>query len=159
MTERPLDSYVGQATVASCKRIRPNSSEILLPENFRYQLKDRRVDSRAVLTCPCDGIRMDYATTEPVREFARRRKISPTQVYRWIDNGDLESFLIGHRRHIVVASYDRLVRRLMERGPVKLPSSNPKAKARQDAAASPRPTERRQRVAQPRQQYRTAQSR
>jgi hypothetical protein len=85
---------------------------------------------------------MDYATTEPVREFARRRGISPTKVYDWIDKGELESFLIGHRRHIVVASYGDLVRRLMERGPVKLPSSNPKAKAK---AAAPPPAPRKAR--------------
>jgi len=96
---------------------------------------------------------MDYANTEPVREFARRRGYSPTTVYSWIDSGELESFLIGKRRHVVVASYERLVRRAMKQGPVKLPSSNPKVKANE--ATSPRPVERPQRSAQPRQQYHT----
>ena len=77
-----------------------------------------------------------YAYTEPVREFARKRGISPTKVYRWIDEGALESFLEGKRRHIVVSSYDRMVRQRIEeqRGgeAAKLPS--PKAKA---AAAAP----------------------
>ena len=83
---------------------------------------------------------MDYANTQPIREFAKQRGISPTRVYAWIDSGELESFLIGHRRHVVVASYERLVRRLMKQGLVKLPSSNPKVKA------------------QPRQQIRTRRS-
>src|SRR6266436_5855297 len=103
-----------------------------------------------------------YADTEPVRLFARKRGISPTKVYRWIEQGELESFVDGNRRHVVVASYDRMVRRKVaeqEGGKaVKLPSSNPKAKARQEIAASPRPIEPRQRVAQPRQ-HRSTQSR
>ncbi len=86
---------------------------------------------------------MDYATTEPVREFARRRGISPTKVYGWIDSGELESFLIGHRRHIVVASYDRLVRRLVEKAPVKLASSNPKTRAKASVAAPAAPARKR----------------
>src|SRR6516164_5763760 len=55
--------------------------------------------------------KLEYAYTEPVREFARKRGISPTKVYRWIASGELESFVEGHRRHIVLSSYDRLVRR------------------------------------------------
>jgi hypothetical protein len=79
--------------------------------------------------------KLEYAYTEPVREFARKRGISPTKVYRWIDSGELESFVEGHRRHIVLSSYDRLVRRrVAEQGSVKLPSSNPKVRARQAAA-------------------------
>ena len=78
---------------------------------------------------------LEYAYTEPVREFARRRGISPTKVYRWIDSGELESFIEGHRRYIVLSSYDRLVRRrVAEQSAVKLPSSNPKVRARQAAA-------------------------
>lgn len=78
-----------------------------------------------------------YAYTEPVREFARKRGISPTKVYDWIEQGLIESFLEGKRRHIVVSSYDRLVRqRVAEQkgGARKLPSSNPKVRARQAAA-------------------------
>jgi hypothetical protein len=56
-------------------------------------------------------------------------------VYCWIASGEIESFIEGHRRHIVVSSYDRLVRRrVAEQGSVKLPSSNPKVRARQTAA-------------------------
>ena len=81
--------------------------------------------------------KLEYAYTEPVREFARRRGISPTKVYRWIASGELESFIEGHRRHIVVSSYDRLVRRrVAEQGSVKLLSSNPKVRARQAAGGS-----------------------
>jgi hypothetical protein len=78
---------------------------------------------------------LEYAYTEPVREFARKRGFSPTKVYRWIASGEIESFIEGHRRHIVVSSYDRLVRRrVAEQGSVKLASSNPKARARLPAA-------------------------
>ena len=79
---------------------------------------------------------MEYADTQPIREFAKQRGISPTRVYAWIDAGELETFLIGRRRHVVVASYDRLVRRLMKQGPIKLPSSNPKVRERAQVAAS-----------------------
>jgi len=79
--------------------------------------------------------KLEYAYTEPVREFARKRGISPTKVYRWIDSGELESFVEGHRRYIVLASYDRLVRRrVTEQGSIKLRSSNPKVRAGQAAA-------------------------
>lgn len=73
-----------------------------------------------------------YAYTEPVREFARKRGISPTTVYGWIASGELETFIEGHRRHVVLSSYDRMVRkRVAEQRSLKLPSSNPKIKARQ----------------------------
>lgn len=98
---------------------------------------------------------MNYSDTQPIREFAKQRGISPTRVYAWIDSGELESFLIGHRRHVVVASYDRLVRRLMKQGPVKLASSNPKVKAQEAGAA--RSIERPQ-GAPPRQQYASSRS-
>jgi hypothetical protein len=82
-----------------------------------------------------DRPELEYAFTEPVRQFARKRGISPTTVYAWIDSGEIESFLEGHRRHVILASYDRMVRRrLAELGSVKLPSSNPKVKARQRAS-------------------------
>jgi len=80
---------------------------------------------------------MDYSDTQPIREFAKQRGISPTRVYHWIDSGELESFLIGHRRHVIVASYERLVRRLMKQGPAKLPSSNPKVRAQAASTAPP----------------------
>jgi hypothetical protein len=104
-----------------------------------------------------------YADTEPVRLFARRRGISATKVYRWIDEGLIESFVDGKRRHVVVSSYDRMVRKKVAEQDggkgVKLASSNPKAKARQAAAVPARATERRQGSAQPRQQYRTSRRR
>ena len=93
-----------------------------------------------------------YADTEPVRLFARKRGISPTKVYRWIEQGELESFVDGNRRHVVVASYDRMVRRKVAEQDggkgVKLASSNPKAKAkaRQLAAAPPARTYRTRRA-------------
>ena len=75
--------------------------------------------------------KLEYAYTEPLREFARKRGISPTKVYHWIDSGLLESFIEGHRRHIVLSSYHRLVRRLVaEQGSVKLPTWNPKGSSR-----------------------------
>jgi hypothetical protein len=74
---------------------------------------------------------MDHANTEPLREFARRRKLSPTTLYDWAEQGLIETFLIGARRHVVVESYDRLVRRLIaeqqnETSPRRA-SPNPKA--------------------------------
>jgi hypothetical protein len=56
---------------------------------------------------------MDFTDTMPLREFARRRKLSPTTLYDWAEKGLIQTFLIGARRHVVVASYDRLVRRLV----------------------------------------------
>jgi hypothetical protein len=53
---------------------------------------------------------LDHAYTEPLRDFARKRGISPTKVYKWIEEGLLLSFLEGDRRHVVVSSYGRLVR-------------------------------------------------
>jgi len=82
--------------------------------------------------------KLEYAYTEPIREFARKRGISPTKVYRWIASGELESFLEGKRRHVVVSSYDRLVRRrVAEQRSAKLPSSNPKVRERQATAPEP----------------------
>jgi hypothetical protein len=79
--------------------------------------------------------KLEYAYTEPLRQFSRKRGISPTKVYRWINSGEIESFVDGYRRHIVVSSYDRLVRRrVAEQGSAKLPSSNPKVRARQAPA-------------------------
>ena len=79
--------------------------------------------------------KLEYAYTEPIRAFARKRGISPTKVYRWIASGELESFLEGKRRHVIVSSYDCLVRRrVAEQGSAKLPSSNPKVRERQATA-------------------------
>ena len=74
--------------------------------------------------------------TQPIRRFAQDHKISPTRIYEWIEKGELESVLIGKRRHIIVPSYHQMIeRRRAEQAGVKLPSSNPKAKERQAAAA------------------------
>ena len=73
--------------------------------------------------------------TYPLRAFAREQKVSPTRLYELVDKGELDTVLIGSRRHIVVASYHTMVeRRRVEQAGAKLPSSNPKAKARQAAA-------------------------
>jgi hypothetical protein len=80
---------------------------------------------------------MEYAFTEPLREFARRRGISPTRVYGWIESGDIESYVDGGRRYIVLASYDRLVQRLIQQSPAKVPSPTLKAKARKADIAQP----------------------
>jgi hypothetical protein len=75
---------------------------------------------------------LDHAYTEPVRQFARKRGLSPTTVYAWLRTGELESFLEGNRRHIILASYDRLVRKRIAQqrgGTRKLPSSNPRVTA------------------------------
>lgn len=96
---------------------------------------------------------MDYSNTEPVRLFAKRRNFSPTKVYDLDAAGEIQTVLIGKRRHVIVPTYDAYVRRLLkQQAGAKLPSSNPKAKA-QEAAASPRPFDHRQRVARPRQEY------
>jgi hypothetical protein len=87
---------------------------------------------------------MEYPITRPLRKFARDQNISPTQVYRWIDAGDLESVLIGNRRHIILSSYPRLLNRLREeQGAAKLPSSNPKVKGRPSrrGRTGPRPSD------------------
>lgn len=81
--------------------------------------------------------------TYPVRAFARAQKISPTRLYELIDKGEIESVLIGNRRHIVVASYRSMIeRRCAEQDGTKLPSSNPKVKAREAAASPQRATNR-----------------
>lgn len=75
--------------------------------------------------------------TQPLRQFARDQNISPTLVYRWIDSGDIDTVLIGTRRHVVLPSYRRMIDRLRaEQGRLKLSSSNPKVKAKRTAAAS-----------------------
>jgi hypothetical protein len=83
---------------------------------------------------------MDYARTEPIREFARRRGLSPQTVYDWNNRGLIETFLIGDRRHVVISSYERLVERLVtEQAGAKLSSPNPRARA--SVAAPTRVTE------------------
>jgi hypothetical protein len=87
--------------------------------------------------------------TQPIRKFARDQNISPTRVYQWIDKGEIESVVIGNRRHVIVPSYRKMVDRMRaEQGPVKLPSSNPKAR---QAPAAPSPA-----IAQPSAQQRQA---
>jgi len=82
-----------------------------------------------------------YAETEPVRVFARKRHISPTKVYDWINQGLIESFIDGNRRHVVVSSYDRMVRRKVAEqqggNAVKLTGPNPKLR---DRASNPSPS-------------------
>jgi hypothetical protein len=74
---------------------------------------------------------MDFSRTEPLRPFCRRRNISPTRVYKWDKDGLIVTVLIDGRRHVVVDSYDALVRRLVEeQAGARLPSSNPKVNRR-----------------------------
>jgi hypothetical protein len=80
---------------------------------------------------------MEYAVTEPIREFARRRKLGAQTVYDWAGKGLIETFLIGDRRHVVIASYDRLVQQLVaeqQQNGRKLP-----APVRERKSRSPRP--------------------
>jgi hypothetical protein len=80
----------------------------------------------------------------PVRALARLEKKSPTQFYKWIDEGEIESVLVGNRRQIVMASYRALVRRLLkQQNGAKLPSSNPKANGKTAAAAPAAPARKR----------------
>ena len=70
---------------------------------------------------------MDYTRTEPIREFARRRGLSPQTVYDWNKRGLIETFLIGDRRHVVISSYEQLVQRLVtEQAGARLASPNPR---------------------------------
>jgi predicted site-specific integrase-resolvase len=72
---------------------------------------------------------MDYARTEPIRAFARRRGLSPQTVYDWAREGLIETFLLGDRRHVVISSYEQLVERLVtEQAGRKLASPNPRAR-------------------------------
>ena len=87
---------------------------------------------------------LDHGYTEPVREFARRRGISPTKVYKWIEEGLLLSFLDGNRRHVVVSSYDRLVRKRI----AEQPGGKPKLPEQQsEAQGTPGHRARKRRVA------------
>ena len=88
---------------------------------------------------------MDYTDTEPLREFARRRGLSPTTVYGWSDKGLIKTFLTGGRRHVVVSSYGALVERLLtQQGDAKRVSPNPRLRRERDDACPPaaRPEER-----------------
>ena len=81
---------------------------------------------------------MEYADTEPLREFARRRGFSPTTVYGWSDKGLIKTFLMGGRRHVVVSSYGALVERLItEQGDAKRFSPNPRLRRGRDEARPP----------------------
>jgi hypothetical protein len=69
--------------------------------------------------------------TYPLRAFAREQKVSPTYLYALIDQGKLKTVLINKRRHIFPQSYRKVVEELAaNQGDIKLPSSNPRAKAK-----------------------------
>jgi len=75
----------------------------------------------------------------PIRELARREKISPTKLYRLADEGEIDTVADGKRRRVFVASWEQYLLRLKAEqgdGKFRLPSSNPKVKARQVAAAA-----------------------
>jgi hypothetical protein len=97
-----------------------------------------------VLSYP-EGGAMD-PITYPLRAFAREQKVSPTYLYRLIEEGKLKAVLINKRRHIFPQSYRKLVEQLSaDQGDIKLPSSNPKAKARAAVATPAAPARRRRR--------------
>lgn len=65
----------------------------------------------------------------PLRELARAEKMSPTRLYELIDAGEIDTFLDGNRRKVVVDSYRRYVeRQVVATAGKKLPSSNPKVR-------------------------------
>ena len=76
---------------------------------------------------------MDYPITRPLRAFCREHGISPTQAYRWDDEGEVETLLIGNRRHIVVEFY----RRMIERRRAEQAGINSPAPIRNEGAAAP----------------------
>src|SRR3954471_15799560 len=85
---------------------------------------------------------MEYQIAPPLRAFARQEKISPTRLYELIEAGEIESYLEGGRRRVIVESYVHYVQRQAAAqggGKVKLPSSNPKAKARQEQRSKAEP--------------------
>ena len=81
---------------------------------------------------------MEYTDTEPLREFARRRGISPTTVYGWSDKGLIKTFLMGGRRHVVVSTYGAFVERLItEQGDARRVSPNPRLRRELNDARPP----------------------
>jgi hypothetical protein len=89
---------------------------------------------------------MEYAITEPLREFARRRKLGAQTVYDWIAKGLIETFLIGSRRHVVIASYDQMVQRLVaeqQQNHSKLPAPVREREPRRPLPAAPQKARRR----------------
>src|SRR5438128_2649776 len=66
----------------------------------------------------------------PIRELARREKVSPTKLYRLADEGEIETVAEGKRRRVFVDSWVQYLLRLkaeQEGGKTRLPSSNRKA--------------------------------
>ena len=57
---------------------------------------------------------MDHSVTEPIRQFARKRGLSPQKVYDWDKRGLVRTVLIGDRRHVLVGTYDALIRQLLK---------------------------------------------
>lgn len=101
---------------------------------------------------------IDYSRIAPLRRWCKENGFSPTTVYQWESDGRVELVRVGHRTHIVLDTVGRMIRKLAdEQGGRRLPSSNPKAKARQAAAPAPaRTVQRPQSTARPRQRYRTS---
>lgn len=97
---------------------------------------------------------VEHPIAPPLRAFARQEKISPTRPHELIEAGEIENYLEGGRRRIIVASYIRYVERQAAAqggGKVKLPSSNPKAKARLQQQHEPEPPRTRGRSSRARQ--------
>src|SRR5689334_23329745 len=78
---------------------------------------------------------IDYSRLAPLRRWCKENGFSPTTVYNWETAGHVILVRVGHRTHIVLDTLNDMIRRLAEQqGGRRLPSSNPKAKARQEAA-------------------------
>ncbi len=80
--------------------------------------------------------RIDYSRVAPLRRWCKENGFSPTTVYGWEDAGEVTLVRVGHRTHIVLDTVADMIRRLAhEQGGRRLPSSNPKVKAREAAPA------------------------
>src|SRR4051812_36831526 len=85
---------------------------------------------------PLDQI--DYSRVKPLRRWCKENGFSPTTVYGWEAAGHVILVRLGHRTHIVLDTVGRYIRSLAEeQGGRRLPSSNPKVKARQAATPPP----------------------
>jgi hypothetical protein len=92
----------------------------------------RELTARQLAGQPDD---IDYSRVAPLRRWCKENGFSPTTVYSWETAGHVTLVRVGHRTHIVLDTVGRMIHRLAEeQGGRRLPSSNPKVKARQAAA-------------------------
>jgi hypothetical protein len=113
-----------------------SSSLAHTPAEYHEQLQ--RLIEDAVKRLLVDGVEHSAsAFTLPIRELARREKISPTKLYRLADEGEIDTVAEGKRRRVFVESWRQYLLRLkatQEGGKTRLPSSNPKIRARETAS-------------------------